>query len=90
MVTECRSSRINVVVVSDFAGCGCGASSGPLKPHLGCGLERQKRKGRHTNLLEEDMGQLSFLQFIETEDVNGERSGVWGREVMFAQAEAQC
>ena len=56
-----QSSRINVVVVSDYAGCRCGAISGPLKLHLGCGLEwRQKHRAKPNGLLESE-GQTAVV-----------------------------
>ena len=68
VVINCRSSRMDVVVVSDHASCSCGAISGPLRLHLGCGLDGSKSTEQNrTVCLNTKRRQLLFSQILETE-----------------------
>ena len=68
VIINCRSSRMDVVVVSDHASCSCGAISGPLRLALGCGLDGSKGKERNRTVCLNTKGrQLLLSQILETE-----------------------
>lgn len=68
---SCRSSRMDVVVVSEYADCGCSKISGPLRLRLGWGLEwKQKRRGSEGNRrvdLNVKGRQLLYFRIVERE-----------------------
>lgn len=73
---------MDVVVVMDCSGCGCGAISGPLRLHLVCGLEwKPKYRAKQGTACANTTGRpLWFFSTLET-GKGGEqlaRSGVGG------------